>query len=83
MQCKATHSSIRFRDAFGNDLLVAFLVTTVSTVLALISKSIEEEIIAKSAKHELIELPLNEFVTVHFVNLALAFPDSTLTPETT
>jgi len=40
-------TSVRFRYAFGNDFLVAFLVAGISTVLALIPKSIEKKIITE------------------------------------
>ena len=56
--------------------------TCVATVLTLISYRVQEEIAAEGTQHELIELPLDELVAVHLVNIALAFPDGTLTPET-
>jgi hypothetical protein len=54
-------------------------VAGVSTILALITKSIEQEVIAKGAEHELIELPLNELMSVHLVHLVFAFSDGSLT----
>ena len=44
-----TYTSVRFRYAFGNDFLVTFLVAGISTILALIPKSIEKEIITEGA----------------------------------
>jgi hypothetical protein len=72
---------IWFGYAFGDNLLVAFLVTCVSTIFALIPQRIEQEIAAKSTEHDLIELTLNEFMAVHFVNFAFTLPDSALTSE--
>ena len=55
--------------------------TRVATVLTLISDSVQEEIAAEGTQHELVELPLDELVAVHFVDIAFAFPDRSLTPE--
>jgi hypothetical protein len=58
-------------------------VTGVSAVLTLISEGIEEEFVAESTKNDLIELFLHKFVPVHFVYLAFALTNGTLTPKTT
>jgi hypothetical protein len=51
---------------------------SVPTVLALVTLSGEEELLAKSAHDGLVELPLDEFVAVHFEHVALALSDGTL-----
>ena len=56
--------------------------TGIPTILALIPKSVEQEFVAESAQDELVELFLNELVTVHFVDLFLALAHSTLTTKT-
>ena len=55
---------------------------SISTILTLVTKSIKYEIVTERAEHELIELPLNKFVAVHFVNFTLTFPYSALTSKT-
>jgi len=57
-------------------------VTSISTVFALVSRSIEQEFAAKRAQYKLIELLLNKLVAVHLMDFALAFPDGALTTET-
>ena len=79
---KDTYPCIRLRYTLGNHFLVAFLVACVSTVLALVSGRIEQELVAEGAQDDLIELPLDELVSVHFVDLVLALANSTLTSET-
>jgi hypothetical protein len=48
----------------------------------LIPKGVEQEVVAESAQHELIKLPLDEFVTVHLMHLILAFTDGSLPAQT-
>lgn len=55
---------------------------TIAAVLTLIP-GIDEELAAICALHELVELSLNELVSVHFVDLALAHAHGTLPSETT
>jgi hypothetical protein len=57
-------------------------VAHIAAVLALIPNSIEKEVVAKGAKHELKELFLNKFVAIHFMHFSFSFPDGTLTPKT-
>ena len=54
----------------------------IATILTLISNSIEQEVIAESTEHKLIELLLHEFVSIHLVDLAFALSNSTLAAET-
>ena len=77
------YSSVRLGDTLGDDVLVALLVARVSTIFTLISGSIEQEVVAERAQHELVELPLNELVAIHLVHLALALAHGALTTETT
>jgi hypothetical protein len=76
---RRTYSGVRFRNAFCDHLLVALLVASVPTVFALVPKGVEQEVIAESAEHKLIELTLNEFVPVHLVYFIFAFSYSALT----
>ena len=57
--------------------------TSVSTVLALITGSVEKKLVAEGAENDLVELALDKLVTVHLVHLVLALADGTLTAETT
>lgn len=54
----------------------------IPTIFALISKGVEKEVVTESAQHELIELSLYEFVTIHLMDFTLAFPDCSLATET-
>ena len=54
----------------------------VSTVLALISDSVEQELTAERAKDDLVELPLHELVSIHFVNLIFTLTNRALTAKT-
>jgi hypothetical protein len=76
-----TYPGVRFRNAFCDYFLVAFLVTSIPTIFTLIPKSIEQEVVAKGAEHELIELALDELMPIHLVNFILAFPDGSLTAQ--
>jgi hypothetical protein len=58
-------------------------VTGVTTVLALITFTGEQKLLAEGAQDWLIELTLNELVAVHLKDIALALSDSALTSETT
>lgn len=78
---RTTYPRIGFRYTLGNHLLVALLVTGVSAVLALITEGIEQELAAEGAENELVELLLNEFMSVHLVHLVLAFSNGTLTAK--
>ena len=44
-----TYACVGFGYTFSDNLFVAFLVASVPTILALITKSVEEEIVAESA----------------------------------
>lgn len=56
--------------------------TGVATVFALISDGVEQKVVTKSAKHELIELPLYKLVAILLVNFILALADGALSTET-
>lgn len=56
--------------------------TCVTAILALVSSSVEKELVAESAEHELIELLLHELVAVHLVDFVLALANRALTAET-
>lgn len=55
----------------------------IPAVFALKTKRIEEKFVAERAKDDLVELFLDELVTVHLMHLALAFANSALTAQTT
>lgn len=71
-----------FRYTFCHHLFVALLVTCISTVLALVSSSIEKELAAECTKNDLVKLFLNEFMAIHFMHFALALTNSALPTET-
>jgi predicted DNA-binding protein (UPF0251 family) len=54
----------------------------IPAVFTLIPESIEEEIVAESAEHELVELTLHELVAIHLVNFTLALTNSALSTQT-
>ena len=54
----------------------------VSAVLALVSRGIEQELVAERAEHKLVELALDELVAVHLMHLVLLLAHSALAPET-
>lgn len=49
----------------------------------MIPDGVEQELVAEGAKDDLVELPLDELVSVHLVHLVLALADCTLTSEPT
>lgn len=53
-----------------------------STVFTLHSRSFKQEFLAESAQDDSVELSLNEFVTILFVNLFFALADGALTTKT-
>lgn len=69
-------------DTLGDHLLVALLVARVLAVRALHTGSVLEEVAAKGASHDVIELLLDELVTVLLVDLFLALTNGTLAAET-
>lgn len=56
---------------------------SVSTILALIPDRIEQKLRTERTEHDLVELPLDELVPVHFVDLVLALANGALASETT
>ena len=81
MRCLSTYTGIGLRNTLCDHLLVAFLVTGVPTILALITDGIEQELVAKGAKNDLVKLSLDKFVSVHFVHLVLSLANSALTTK--
>jgi hypothetical protein len=72
---------ITLRDTLGDHLLVALLVTSVPTIFALVPGSIEQELAAISAKHNLVKLLWDEFMAIHLVNFT-SFSNGDLTRQT-
>lgn len=70
-----------FGDTFGDDLGVTPLVTSVPTVLALVTFSGEKQFTTQSTHYGLVELALNELVSVHLMHVTLALLDGTLTTK--
>jgi hypothetical protein len=56
---------------------------SVPTIFALISKSLEKKLIAERTQDDLIELALDKFMAIHFVDLSTTNFDGTLTTEAT
>lgn len=54
----------------------------IPAIFALVPEGVEEEFVAESAQDELVELFLNELVSVHLVDLFLALSHGTLAAET-
>lgn len=77
-----THGiGIALANTLGDHLGITFLMTGISAVLALIPFASEEEFLAQGAHNRLVELTMDEFVTVHLVHVSLAFPDRALSAE--
>lgn len=74
--------SSSFRYTLRDDLFVALLMARIPTVLALVSRSVEEEIATEGTLHELVELLLDELVSIHFVDVSFSHAKGTLTAET-
>ena len=75
------YPSIRLGYTFRDDLFVALLVASVSTIFALVADGVEQELAAERAQDDLVELALDELVPVHLVHLALALAHGALAPE--
>ena len=73
---------VRFADTLGDDLGVTLLVAGVLAVSTLHTGSVLEEISAKGAAHNVIELLRDKLVTLLLVDFLLLLTDSTLTIET-
>lgn len=73
--------SIAFTDALRNDTRVAFRMASVLAILALHARRVLEEIPAQRAAHYVVELMLDELVSVHLVDLLLALSNGTLTSQ--
>ena len=54
----------------------------IPTIFALVPEGVEQEFAAESAQDELVELFLNELVSVHFVDFFLALSHGTLAAKT-
>jgi len=76
---KSYRFRIRFAYTFGDDLGKTFFMTSVATIFTLVTRSLEEEFTAIGAKDNLVELMLDEFVTIHLMHLSFALPNSALT----
>ena len=72
---------VRLADTFGDNFRVAFLVTGVATVFALIAFAGKKELLAQCAHDRLVELSLDKLVSVHLKHIALALAHSALTSE--
>jgi hypothetical protein len=68
---------VALADTLGDNLWVALLVATVAAILTLVPR-IDKKFAAICALHELVELPLDELMSVHLVNFALAHTNGTL-----
>lgn len=73
---------VRLADAFRDDFWIAFCVARVFAVSALHAGRVLEEIPTKRTPHNIVELLLDEFVTLLFVHFFLLLSDSALTIET-
>jgi hypothetical protein len=74
--------SIRLRDALGDDLGIALLMTGVVAVRTLHTCRVLEEVAAERATHDVVELLLHKLVAVLLDNLFLALADSALATKT-
>lgn len=73
---------VTLRDTLGNDLGITLLMTSIPTILTLIPLSGEQKLLTQRAEDGLVELSLDEFMTVHLEDVALALSDSALSSET-
>jgi hypothetical protein len=67
---------VRLRDTFGNDFRITLLVASVVTVRTLHTGSVLEELAAKSATHDVVELLLHELVAILFNDLFFTLANS-------
>ena len=73
---------ISFADTLCDDLGKAFLVASVFAVFALHSDGVFQEVAAKSASHDVVEVLRNEFMSVHFMDLFLPLADGSFSVQT-
>ncbi len=71
---------IALANALGDDTRITLCVASVLAVLALHAGRVLEEVAAKGASHNVVELVLDELMAVHLVDLLLALADGTLSP---
>lgn len=69
-------------DTLGDNLWIAFLVTSVFAICALHACGVFEEFPTECATHDVVELLGNKFVALLFVNIFLLLTHSTLTVQT-
>ncbi len=73
---------VRLADALCDDFRVAFCVAGVLTVCALHSSRVLKEVTTKRTAHNVVELLLDKFVALLFVNFFLLLSNSSLSVET-
>lgn len=72
---------IRFANTFGNHLWIALLMASVFAIFALHASRVFQEVAAKGAAHDVVELLKHEFVSVKLVDLLLALADGSFTVQ--
>lgn len=72
---------VRLADTLRHNLRITFLVAGIPTILALISFTSEQEFLTQGTHDGLVELALYEFVTIHFVDIALSHTNGTLSAK--
>lgn len=72
---------VALADALGDDALVAFGMASVLAVLALHTGRVLQKVTAQRTAHDIVELMLDKFVTVHLVDLFFALTDSALSAK--
>ncbi len=73
---------VGFADALGDDLMIAFLMACVLAIRTLHASRVLEEISAQGASHDIVELLLNELVSILLVHFFLSLANGTLAIET-
>lgn len=73
---------VGFADTLGHYLWIAFCVTGIFAIRALHTSRVLEQVTAKSASHNVVELLLDELVALPLMYLLFLLTNSTLSVET-
>ena len=72
---------VALTDTLGDHAGIALSVTCIFAVLTLHSGRVLEEIATERTPHDVVELMLNKFMSIHFVNLFLALANGAFPAE--
>jgi hypothetical protein len=74
--------SIRFRNTLSDNLWVAFLMTSITAVFTLVTFTSKQELLTEGTQDRLVELLLNELVTIHLEHVPTPLSHGSLSTQT-